>query len=49
VNADTIRDYLPYRNGFIVGTSLKRDGNAQNPVDPLRVRELMAKVLTNHN
>ena len=37
-----IRDFLPLADGFIVGTSLKRDGKVSNPVDPKRVRALVA-------
>jgi len=38
------RDYLPVADGFIVGSSLKIDGQVANPVDPKRVAAL-AKVL----
>jgi membrane complex biogenesis BtpA family protein len=41
ISAQTIRDYLPYADGFIVGTSLKRDGNPANPVERSRVKELI--------
>jgi hypothetical protein len=34
------RDYLPVADGFIVGSSLKIDGNVANPVDPERVAAL---------
>jgi len=44
VTAETIREYLPFCDGFIVGTSVKRDGNAENAVEVQRVRELVAKI-----
>lgn len=42
VNAENIERYLPLADGFIVGTSLKVDGVARNPVDPSRVKALVA-------
>jgi uncharacterized protein len=39
-----IRDFLPLADGFIVGTSLKRDGKVSNPVDPKRVRALVSAI-----
>lgn len=44
VTIANIRDFLPLADGFIVGTSLKRDGKLSNPVDPKRVRALVAAV-----
>lgn len=41
VSAETLEDSFPHADGFIVGSSLKRDGLVTNPVDPARVRELM--------
>ena len=41
VTTATIRDFLPYADGFIVGTAIKVDGVATNPVDPARVRALL--------
>jgi uncharacterized protein len=35
--AANVRDYLPFADGFIVGTSLKVKGKLSNPVDPKRV------------
>jgi membrane complex biogenesis BtpA family protein len=35
---------LPHADGFIVGTYLKEDGVSTNPVDPKRVRDLMALI-----
>jgi membrane complex biogenesis BtpA family protein len=43
ISAQTIASFLDHANGFIVGTSLKRDGVASNPVDVNRVRELMSR------
>jgi len=39
VTASNIPDYLPYADGFIVGTSLKKAGIINNPVDQRRVAE----------
>ena len=44
ISAQTVHDYLPFCDGFIVGTSFKRDGKAENPVDVQRVRELIGKI-----
>jgi predicted TIM-barrel enzyme len=43
-NADNIADFLQYADGAIVGSSLKADGLAENPVDAERVRRYMAAV-----
>jgi membrane complex biogenesis BtpA family protein len=40
--AETIGAILAHADGVIVGTSLKRDGSATNPVDAERVRALVA-------
>lgn len=37
---DSIRKFRSQAAGFIVGTSVKRDGHVHNPVDPARVREI---------
>jgi len=42
--ADNIADFLQFADGAIVGSSLKVDGVAENPVDPERVRRYMAAV-----
>jgi membrane complex biogenesis BtpA family protein len=42
VTVANIRDFLPLADGFIVATSLKRDGKVSNPVDPKRVRALVS-------
>ena len=44
VTVQNAADYLPLADGFIVGTSLKVDGNVSKPVDSRRVRAL-ARVL----
>jgi len=41
VNVSNIADYKSQAWGFIVGTSLKKDGLVDNPVDTKRVKELM--------
>ncbi len=46
-SVSTIDALLPHVDGFIVGTSVKRDGIATNPVDPARVRELIQKLKGN--
>jgi hypothetical protein len=42
--AENIADFLQYADGAIVGSSLKVDGVAENPVDVERVRRYMAAV-----
>lgn len=42
--ADNVADFLQYADGAIVGSSLKVDGVAENPVDVARVRHYMAAV-----
>ncbi|MDZ4686868.1 MAG: BtpA/SgcQ family protein [Planctomycetaceae bacterium] len=42
--ADTVAALLPHCQGLIVGTSLKRHGDPNQPVDAQRVSELMAAV-----
>jgi membrane complex biogenesis BtpA family protein len=44
VTLGNIRDFLPLADGFIVGTSLKRDSKISNPVDPKRVRALVSSI-----
>ncbi|MEX0776255.1 MAG: BtpA/SgcQ family protein [Phycisphaeraceae bacterium] len=44
VSTGTIGAYLPHIDGVIVGTSIKRDGKAEQPVDAQRVRALMQRV-----
>jgi hypothetical protein len=40
VNAANVKSYLRFADGVIVGSSLKRDGQLANPVDPQRVTAL---------
>ncbi len=40
VNEDNMRDFITLCDGFIVGSAIKRDGKAGNPVDPERTRKL---------
>jgi hypothetical protein len=42
VTADTVAELLSVADAVIVGTSVKRDGAVRNPVDPDRVRRLVA-------
>lgn len=42
VSADTLAAYLPHADGFIIGSSFKRGGEAREPVDATRVREIMS-------
>jgi len=43
VTADSIADVLSVADAAIVGTFVKRDGDVRNPVDPARVRALVAR------
>lgn len=43
-SAENITAFLEYADGIIVGSSLKKDGVMENPVDVHRVRELVGKV-----
>ncbi|OLC18076.1 MAG: phosphorybosylanthranilate isomerase [Candidatus Rokubacteria bacterium 13_1_40CM_69_27] len=42
VTADTVSELLSVADGVIVGTFVKRDGDVRQPVDPERVRRLVA-------
>ena len=42
VNADNVTQLLKIADGVIVGTSLKKNGLAKNPVDPDRVKAFLA-------
>ncbi len=44
VTADTVEQFLPFADGFIVGTAFKQGGIAANPVDAGRVRDLMRRL-----
>ncbi len=41
ITPETVPQFAPHVDGFIVGTALKLEGLAANPVDPRRVRALM--------
>ncbi|HHU12427.1 MAG TPA: BtpA/SgcQ family protein [Clostridiaceae bacterium] len=45
VNADNVADLLTYADGTIVGSSIKREGKVDLPVDAARVRQLIKAVL----
>ncbi len=44
VTPENVRTFRPHAEGCIVGTALKVDGVAGNPVDPARVKALLAAV-----
>lgn len=44
IDADNIHEYLDFADAFIVGSSLKIDGNWENPVDLNRVQKLVRAV-----
>jgi uncharacterized protein len=44
VTPETAAELLSLADALIVGTSLKRDGDVSNPVDPVRVRRLVDAV-----
>jgi hypothetical protein len=44
VNIDTIKQQLATADGAIVGTSLKKNGDARNPVEEVLVKALVQKV-----
>ena len=44
VTAENVREHLREADGFIVGSSLKRDGRAGNPVDAKRVAALAHRI-----
>ena len=42
VSAETLPAYLPHADGFIIGSAFKAGGDARQPVDAARVKELMS-------
>ncbi|MBQ1322796.1 MAG: hypothetical protein IIY30_03305, partial [Erysipelotrichaceae bacterium] len=44
INEKNVNDYLPYISGAIVGSSLKKDRNVNNPVDVKNVKRFMSKI-----
>lgn len=44
ISAENVGEYLPWADGFLVGTWLKRDGSVTAPVDPARVKMLLERI-----
>jgi membrane complex biogenesis BtpA family protein len=44
VTPETLEGYLPHSDGFIIGSAFKRGGDASQPVEAGRVRELMGRL-----
>ena len=44
VTARSVGEFLQSADGFIVGTALKKDGIATNPVELARVKSLMRAI-----
>lgn len=44
VTSDNVSEFLPYCDGLIVGTSLKKNGLIDNPVDLIRVKKIVNEV-----
>ena len=44
INEKNVNEYLPYINGAIVGSSLKKDHIVENPVDVKNVKRFMSKI-----
>jgi predicted TIM-barrel enzyme len=44
VTPETAAELLSVADALIVGTALKQDGDVSQPVDPARVRRLVAAV-----
>lgn len=44
VTAETITQYLPHCDGFIIGSAFKRDGRVEEPVDPARVTAILSQL-----
>lgn len=42
ITADNLETYLPIADAFIVGSHFKQDGYWANPLDPARIRRLLA-------
>ena len=42
ITAGNLKTYLPFADAFIVGSHFKRDGYWENPLDPGRIRGLLA-------
>ena len=44
VTAETIEQYLPHCDGFIIGSAFKRDGQVEGPVDRARVAAIVSRL-----
>lgn len=44
ITAENIHEYWDFADGFIVGSSLKKEGKWENEVEKIRVEKLMQKV-----
>lgn len=44
ISEGNIADYAGLADALIVGSSLKANGDVRQPVDPLRVKELLARL-----
>jgi predicted TIM-barrel enzyme len=44
MNPSNIESFLPVADGFIVGSSFKRGGDWNNPVDSAKVKAFMKQV-----
>jgi hypothetical protein len=45
ITPDNIKQYLPFVDGFIVGSALKKDGYWANEIDLGRVKEMVAALV----
>jgi uncharacterized protein len=45
ITADNLKTYLPLADAFIVGSHFKKDGHWANPLDPARIRRLLAALV----
>ena len=44
VNENTIQTFMSEADGAIIGSSFKKEGKVLNPIDFLRVKNLMSKL-----
>jgi membrane complex biogenesis BtpA family protein len=44
VNLESVKNYLPHADGFIIGSHFKVDGKVENPVDAARVQAFMKEL-----
>lgn len=45
ITPDNVRQYLPFVDAFIVGSSLKKEGHWANELDPARVEKMVAALV----